>query len=514
MNHDDMPVLVACGQITDKSNDPNGPTPIQLMARAALDAEADAGSVSLLSQVDTIACTGLTVDEESVSNPLSGLFSNVPKSVANQLKIDPKKYFYSTTGGNTPQQMVNHFAQQIAQGESEVVLICGGEALHTMRKRFNHWSKVLLPKGKWRDKPGGKAETFGKQRGCGTKHEALYDLNLPANVYPLFENALRIHYKRTHAEHHQVIGGLFSAMTQVAAENPNAWFQEAKTASDLITPSAANRMVSFPYTKQLNSMISVNQAAALVLTTVAKAKAMGINSDNYVYLHGFADTYDIWNVSERENFHSSPAMRDAGKRAMSMAKTDIDSIKFFDIYSCFPSAVEVACDEFGLAQNDSRGLSLTGGLPYFGGAGNSYSLLAIAQMMTVLRENAGEFGLLNANGWFLTKHSVGVYSTRVPEMDWRDSKNMTSQSEITADAAPKFIEQANGAAQLETFTVIYDTKGSPKRGIMFGRQENQQRFLAEVAGGAQELESLMTNDDFSITGSVESAKGINQFYID
>ncbi|MFT5573330.1 MAG: acetyl-CoA C-acetyltransferase [Cryomorphaceae bacterium] len=514
MIYDNTPVLVACAQITDKSNDPSGPTPIELMTRAALAAEADSGVATLLSQVDSIACTGLTVDEESVSNPLSGSFSNVPKSVANQLGISPQNLYYSTTGGNTPQQMVHHFAQKLAQGECETVMICGGEALHTMRKKFDHWSKVLLPKGKWREKPGGQATMLGKPRACGTKHEALYDLNLPANVYPLFENALRIHYQRTQAEHHAAMGEIFSSLTQVAAGNPNAWFNDTKAASELITPSSENRMIAFPYTKYLNSMIYVNQAAAVILTTVAKAKALGIDSDRFVYLHGFADTYDIWNVSERENYHSSPGMRDAGKRAMSMANTDIDSMGFFDIYSCFPSAVQIACDEFGLSQQDSRGLSLTGGLPYFGGAGNSYSLLAIAQMMDVLRENPGEFGLLNANGWFLTKHSVGIYSTREPQMDWRATASTSLPTEVAADKAPEFIEQAQGPAQLETFTVIHDKMGNPKKGIMFGRLDNQQRFLAEVAGGVQALESLMNNDDFTIRGHVETIKRINRFTVD
>jgi acetyl-CoA C-acetyltransferase len=514
MNFENTPVLVACGQITDKSDSPNGPTPIELMARAAHKAEADSGVSTLLNQIDTIACAGLAVDDALAANPLAGMFSNVPQSVANQLGISPKKLYHAISGGNTPQQMVNYFARQIAHGECETVMICGGEALHTMRKKFNHWSKILLPKGKWRDKPRGRATSFGEPRSGGTKHEALYDAHLPSHVYPLFENALRIHYQRTHAEHHAAMGEIFASLSSVAAGNQNAWLKHPRTASELITPSKENRMIAFPYTKYLNSMIYVNQSAALILTTVAKAKALGIDSDRFIYLHGCADTYDIWNVSERENFHSSPAMRDAGKRAMSMAETDIDSIGFFDIYSCFPSAVQIACDEFGLSQQDSRGLSLTGGMPYFGGAGNNYNLLAIARMMEVLRENPGEFGLLNGNGWFLTKHSVGIYSTQQPNTDWHTTTSALSPVEMASAKAPQLIEQAQGSAQLETFTVIHDKKGEPKNGIIVGRLDNQQRFLAEVGGGTQALESLMHNDDFIIRGRVESVKRKNVFYLD
>jgi len=95
---------------------------------------------------------------------------------------------------------------------------------------------------------------------------------------------------------------------------------------------------------------------------------------------------------------------------------------FFDIYSCFPSAVQIACDEFGIEHNDSRGLTLTGGLPYFGGPGNNYSMHGIVEMIRRARENESEFGLLNANGWYLTKHSMGIYSCQVPEKDWQPSK--------------------------------------------------------------------------------------------
>jgi len=142
-------------------------------------------------------------------------------------------------------------------------------------------------------------------------NEGEYGLNLPAKVYPLFDNALRIHYERTHTEHRQAIGELFSGLTHVASKNPYAWFQAKKSAEELITPSAA-----------------------VILTSVAKAKALGVSREKWVFLHGCADANDIWNISERDNLHTSPAMRAMATSALSMANKNIDDMAFFDIYSC------------------------------------------------------------------------------------------------------------------------------------------------------------------------------------
>ena len=54
-----------------------------------------------------------------------------------------------------------------------------------------------------------------------------------------------------------------------------------------------------------------------------------------------------------------------------MADCTISEIDAFDIYSCFPSAIQIACDEIGLDIDDPRNLTVTGGLPYFGGPGNN-----------------------------------------------------------------------------------------------------------------------------------------------
>ena len=513
MNEEQIPILVACGQITDRSKDGAGLTPPQLMADACKEAVIDSGCERLLEKIDTIATSGLTIDAPGFSTPLSGSYSNLPKTVANLLGIHPSKYYSAATGGNTPQMLVNHFAGEIAEGRVGAVLLTGCEALCTMSQRFDHWTKLLLPRGGWRDKPGGQPTSIGDNRPGTNMHESYYGLDLPANTYPLFENALTTHYQQSKAKHLQAVGNLFQRFSEVAAQNPLAWFQQTHTAESLTTPSSANRMIAYPYTKLLNSMLSVNQAAALVLTSVANAKSLGINTDKWIYLHGCADLHDIWNVSERVDYHSSPAMNESASAALSMANKNIDDIAFFDIYSCFPSAVQIACDEFGIKHDDARGLTLTGGLPYFGGPGNNYSMHGIAEMMHKLREQPKEFGMVNANGWYLTKHSIGIYSNSAIKTPWVKPDLSNIQQQLIEAKAPTFTENPDGKATIETYTVIFNRNNEPERGIVVGRLYTGERFLAETPNDLDTLNKFVDDEVIGMSGHVKKGKRLNVFQL-
>ena len=62
------------------------------------------------------------------------------------------------------------------------------------------------------------------------------------------------------------------------------------------------------------------------------------------------------------------------------------------------------------------------GLPYHGGPGNNYSTHAIACMVERLRARPGASGVVTGVGWYLTKHSVGVYSSAPAERAMSSTK--------------------------------------------------------------------------------------------
>ena len=507
MNKDNMPVLVGCGQTTDRSPPETGTTPIALMAEVAKLAAADAGpGQALLEAIDVLAALSLTVDSPESGSGASGMVRNVPNAVCRALNISPAEQRYSQTGGNTPQMLVNRYAEQISRGESSAVLLVGAEALHTMIGRL----KQGMDLDAWVDDTGPEPTMLGEYRAAASEHEVRYGMQTPSVTYPLFENALRGKYGISLEDHQKKLGELYQRFNAVAAKNPLSWFPTQRSAQEISQVSEANRYVGFPYTKFLNSIIQVNMGAAVILTSVAKARELGIADDRMVYLQGCADGNDIWNVTERSNYHSSPAIRTLGEKAFSMSGKTIDDMDFFDIYSCFPSAVQVACDELGLAHDDERGLTVTGGLPYFGGPGNNYVMHAIATMMDRLRDQPGSFGLLNANGWFITKHSLGIYSTTPIEGDWERENPVDYQQSILDQEQPPFTEAPEGTATIETYTVLHGREGV-ERALVIGRLEDGRRFVAETPDDTATLEKMMDREMLGAKGVVTAGEPKNLF---
>jgi acetyl-CoA C-acetyltransferase len=263
----------------------------------------------------------------------------------------------------------------------------------------------------------------------------------------------------------------------VAAGNPYAQLPVARTADEIITPEGDNRYIGYPYTKYLNANMFVDQAAALVLMSTAAADRLGVPVAKRVYLHGNADTHEKILVTERVSYWSSPAIRIGAAHALKQAGVTAGGLAHMDLYSCFSSAVEIAADEIGIAHDDPRGLTLTGGLPYFGGPGNNYSMHGIAEVAAKCRAHPGAAGLVFANGGYLTKHSFGVWST-VPK-PFERTDPATYQAQIDGMASPPLVEKPDGEGTIETFTVIHH-KGVPAFGLLVGRTDDGARFLAQV----------------------------------
>jgi acetyl-CoA C-acetyltransferase len=261
----------------------------------------------------------------------------------------------------------------------------------------------------------------------------------------------------------------------------------------------------------MNSNAFVDQAAAFIMTSVEQAQKLGIPQDRWVFLHGCADGADTWVVSERTTLHRSAAIRGCASRTLAMAGKTLEDIAFFDLYSCFPSAVQIGCREIGLAEDDPRGLTVTGGLPYFGGPGNNYVSHSIAEMMNRLRAAPGTFGLVTGNGSYVTKHSAGLYSTTPVAGAWKREDPHALQAEL--DALPSVPVNTNpeGASKIETYTVAFD-KERPVKGFVFGRlSDTGQRFVANTPSDDATLQDLVTREQLGRPGTVRQEDGRNIF---
>jgi acetyl-CoA C-acetyltransferase len=276
----------------------------------------------------------------------------------------------------------------------------------------------------------------------------------------MFETAIRARAGRSVADHQVFISELWSRFSKVAATNPNAWSRRELSAEEIRTPGPDNRMIGFPYPKFMNSNNDVDMGAALIVCSVEKAESLGVPRDRWVFIHSGSDCHEHQYISNRWTFAETPAIELGGKRALELAGLTIGDIDIVDLYSCFPSAVQLGAQSLGLDINSQ--LTRTGGLPFAGGPWNNYVMHAIATVMNDLRERPGAKGLVWANGGYTTKHAFGVYSTQPPTTAFRHAY---PQDEI--DAMPRrdvaTIDQANGkSATIEAYSVMHGRDGAPE----------------------------------------------------
>ena len=507
--HDDTtPVLVGCGQITQREPDPRAArAPLALMADAARLAADDSGAgAALLHALDTVAVIRLFADTSPRFACPFGRYANPPLTLARSLGAGQvRRHIYTHPGGNMPQYCLNRLAEAVTRGEVGAALIVGAEALATQKAAQR--AGITL---NWQDDPGGGFEAWGVATRGWSDVEDRHGARAAIYAYPMFENAIRGALGRSIGQHQQAMGTLLARFAAVAAANPLADRRAGYSAEQIATAGPGNATIAFPYTRLMSANAYIDQGAALILTSVATARRLGVPPDRWVYLHGCADAHDHWYISDRRDYHSSPAMQAVFAQALHMAGTGLAQIDAFDIYSCFASAVEVACQSLGLALDDPRGLTVTGGLPYFGGPGNNYVTHAIAQMMQRLRAAPGQVGLVTANGNYLTKHSAGVYSTRPPERAFAPADPAHLQAELDALPHPRFQPLADGAARVETWTVMHDARG-PSGAIVIGRLADGARFLANTPTDAGLLAELQTQDQLGRAGRVQNDGQRNTF---
>ena len=355
----------------------------------------------------------------------------------------------------------------------------------------------------WQDDPAGEIEDRGYKE-LWDDVERHHHITYPPQTYALLENAWRHAHGLSIQEHQQLVGKLFARFSEIAAANPYSQFPVSYSAEFLATPSNENYAFNEPYNKWMMAQDAVNQAAAVVLTSVGKARELGIAESQWVYLHGYGDADDTF-VSQRVDLSSSIAIKAAADTALAMADKTIDDIALVDIYSCFPIAVLAACDALGITW-DSRDLTVTGGLPFFGGPGNGYSLNAIAEIYDRLLADPGAYGLISANGGFLSKQSVGIYST-TPRENWTPSQPGAAQQIV--DDYPKDVVAYpyNGEAIIESYSLVYK-KGQPAIGFCLCREPtSNRRVIAKVARGDQAtLEAMLAEEPIGRSIKVETGE--------
>lgn len=467
------PVLVGVGQVTNRSDDLVDP--ITLAAEAARSAFADCGC-------------DLHVDTIAMPSSIAPRIEHPAHKLATALGMEPRRLFSSTIGGNTPQWLVGVLGSDIVEGRCDVALVAGAEGGASVRRARQQG--VVIP-----EPPNvpGEDMTIGDDRFGASAAELRAGLAPPPFLYPILESALAYATGRTLDEQRRFLGRFMAPATQVAESHPDlAWFPHRATPHELSEPAPRNRMIAEPYTKRMNAIIEVDQAAAFLLCSAGAAKAAGIPRDRWVFPLGVSDLNDVFYPLERPELHRSPAIKTASRALLDVVGCGLDDVSRFDLYSCFPVAVEISAAALGLTLDDPRPFTVTGGHAYFGGPGNNYTSHSIVTMAQHLRDDPGSMGLTTGLGWYVTKHSIGLWSTAPPKREFARPDLAAAQAGIDTTALAQAEPGTSGPAIVDGWTVIHDRDSGPASVVAYATTSGRRRVVvrrddptlaADLSGG-------------------------------
>jgi acetyl-CoA C-acetyltransferase len=478
---DRTPVIIGVGEIVDRPADPMlALEPLALMEAAVRAADADAGG-GFLGRIDSI----------DVIHMVSWRYDRVARRLCERLGINPARAEYSIVGGETPTTRIHEAALRIMNGNSMVAVITGGEAANAVAKAKA--AGIDLP---WTP-PSALPENPIIASDHVTPLAIRHGIMAPVHIYPLYENATTAAWGLTPAEALAESGAAYAAISAIAAENPNAWGRSAFTAEAIITPAPDNRMIAWPYTKRMVANNNVNQATAVLMTTLALARTAGVPEDRIVHVHGGAAAAEPMDYLARDQFTHSVAQNAVLAQAMRIAP---DGFERVELYSCFPTVPKMARRTLGLPAD--RVFSVTGGLSFAGAGLNCYMLVATAAMVRSLRAAPAARALLYGQGGYVTKHHALVIGSEMAEpASLMLPKDVQDDAETRRDPVPPLELGYTGPATLETFSLVFDRDGAPSHGSVIGRTPEGARVFAQVAKADSRTIDLLLATDRSPVGS-------------
>ena len=479
---DRVPVIVGIGEITDRPKEiADGLEPLALLVEALKRAEVDSGAV-LLSEIDSL----------DIVNFLSWRYRDPEKQLSARLGITPKHAYYGPVGGESPIGYLHEAAKRIARGECQVAAMCGAEAQSTATRAER--AGITL---RWTPFANDVEEP---KRGAAFQKPMAVKLGVfrPVSVYPFYEAATAARWGQSPREAMAESGALWSTYSQAASENPNAWLKRRFAPEEIMTPSADNRLIAWPYTKLMVANPMVNMGGALLMTSLAKARAAGIPEHRLIHVLGGASAEEPRDYLERDQFAESHAQNAVLKAAMELVGGDAEAFDAIELYSCFPCVPKMARRTLGLGADVKP--TVTGGLTFFGAPLNTYMTHAACAMVRKLRSGAS-LGLLYGQGGFVTKHHALVLSRQASAEPLPQETSVQSDAERHRGPVPAFVTDVDGVATIESFTAIYGRDNAVEHGVVMLRTPDDTRALARVPAHDRQTMAHLLNMDRSPIGS-------------
>lgn len=471
-----IPVIVGVGQLNDRLEDEAAALDTLTLMKAALEiADRDAGG-GLLPLVESLGIveqlswpTAHWPGGGEITPYLLDALGIAPKHV--ELTPEPK--------GDSPVRLLNDAANLIGAGEIEVAAIVGGEALRSEARRA---AKSGAPQQDLiRVITEQRAGPFKKKHGLLTA----------TDVYPLYENACRAAWSQSLAEAQAETAEIWSGLSAAAANNPGAWLQRRYSPAELLASSNENRPISFPYSKLMVANSSVNQGAAVIVASLAKARAMGVPEDRLIYIGPGAAAHEPADFLARDGYNSSSSMNVSIQRTLALNNRNASDLDCVELYSCFPCVPKMA--RRVLSWPLEKRHSVYGGLTFGGGPIGNCMTHAIVTMTEKLRA-AGRCGLIFANGGYATNnHCIVLTRELVRAGSFPQSYDYQSEADALRGAVPVLLEDYVGAGVVETYMAPYGRDGAPLFATIVARNPSGARFVCRVPKSDAASLTLLTS---------------------
>ena len=485
MDEANIPVIIAVGEYSERNGDPaHACEPVDLMAKALRGCAEDSG-VDLLPAITSLNLIGL----------VSWQYKDPVTLLTERLGIAPAELKNESMGGETPVRLVHEAAIRIAAGEALVAAIVGGEATSSRTRARRDGATLPWTPAAAREQ----AVKFPSSSFAMSPVARALGVTDPAHIYPFYEVAVQAAQGTSPAQALKRNAELWSRYAKVAAQNPNAWIQTAPDAKTIAEVTADNRLIAWPYPKLMVANPSVNQAAAVIVTSLAMARKLGIAEEKILHIWGGAYASEPEDYLERDRYDHSTAQAAVLAEAVKIAGGDAAKFDRLELYSCFPVVPHMALDSLGLDQETSVP-TVAGGLTFFGGPLNNYMSHAIAAMTQILRAHPGEIGLLYGQGGYVNKHQTLVVSTAPSPAPFKTGATAQTIADEARGDIPELALEYAGPAVLETYTVTYARDADPINGIVIARTPDGKRVMARVPASDSASIAILTSSDANAVG--------------
>ena len=427
----------------------------EALARAFADAGVDSRDVDIAFAVRTFGDSG-----PAFPNPFGGP-DNLGAAAFARAGGQAARHVYSQVGGQQPQTLVAEAARLLMDGTVETACVLGAETIANVKAASR----------------AGAAPDWNEATGVALEDRGPFDagdfpvspqaiaarIAAPVYYYALMESARRHALGDSEGDYRDRMAALWEHFAGIAAANPFAVQRSGLSGEAIVTPGPGNPLISTPYTKAMVARDGVNQGAAVLLSTYGRAKEMGVRDVTFLHAHDqAAEPHPLL----REHLHRAPAQA-------RVLEGIADHADMLDLYSCFPVVPLEAMRILGLEIGE-RPLTLTGGLPFFGGPGNNYALHAIAEAHSRVR-GTHQTAAVYANGGLASKHACGLYGGKPPaRVELRRSPD--------TPAARKAYAGDNPSGTVVAATVEH-RRGAPTGVLVMAETDAGERFYAR--GGTE-----------------------------